>query len=80
MRTPTPWYRKQNQTWYVQIEGRQIRLGKDKKEAFAEYLKLMHVGVPKGNQTVRQVLDAYWVWAQNNPAEETCSAVSHDIL
>ena len=47
---------------------------------FAEYLKLMHVGVPKGNQTVRQVLDAYWVWAQNNPAEETCSAVSHDIL
>jgi integrase/recombinase XerD len=74
MRTPTPWLRKQNQTWYVQLEGRQINLGKNKKEAFAEYLKLMHLGVPKSDQTVRQVLDAYWNWAKSNLAEETCNS------
>lgn len=49
-----------------------MRLGKDKKEAFAEYLKLMHLGVPKGDHTVRQVLDAYWNWAKSNLAKETC--------
>jgi integrase len=74
MRTPTPWFRKQNQTWYVQIEGRQINLGKNKKDAFAEYLKLMHLGVPKGDQSVRQILDAYWNWARSNLAEETCKS------
>ena len=74
MRTPTPWLRKQNQTWYVQLEGRQINLGRNKKEAFAEYLKLMHLGVPKSDQTVRQVLDAYWNWAKSNLAEETCNS------
>jgi integrase len=72
MRTPTPWFRKQNQTWYVQVDGRQINLGKNKKDAFAEYLRLMHLGVPKGDQTVRQILDAYWNWAKSNLAEETC--------
>jgi len=74
MRTPTPRFRKQNQTWYVQIEGRHIRLGKNKKEAFAEYLRLMHLGVPKGDHTVRQILDAYWNWAKSNLAEETCNS------
>ncbi len=34
----------------------------------------MHVGVPTGDHTVRQVLDAYWQWAQSNPAEETCNS------
>lgn len=34
----------------------------------------MHIGVPKGNQTVRQVLDAYWAWAQSNLAAETCKS------
>jgi len=34
----------------------------------------MHVGIPSGNHTVRQVLDAYWQRAQNNRAEETCKS------
>jgi len=72
MRIPKPWLRKQNQTWYVQINGKQHRLGKDRAEAFAKYHQMMHLGVPTGDHTVRQVLDAYWQWAQSNLAEETC--------
>ncbi len=51
MRTPKPWFRKQNQTWYIQIDGKQHRLGKDRAEAFAKFHQLMHIGVPTGNHT-----------------------------
>ena len=38
---PKPYFRKQRQVWAVQIGGRQISLGTDRKEAFAEYHRLM---------------------------------------
>jgi hypothetical protein len=41
MRIPRPWFRKSNKTWYVQIRGRQVNLGKNKTEAHAKYRKLM---------------------------------------
>ena len=71
MRIPKPWFRKQNQTWYVELNGKQINLGKDQEAAFAEYHHLMANGVPDRNWTVRQVLDAYWNWAKDNLAETT---------
>jgi integrase len=41
MRQPEPFFRKQTSSWYVQIDGRQINLGKDQKAAWAEYHALM---------------------------------------
>jgi len=74
MRIPKPWLRKQNQTWYVQINGKQRPLGKDRDKAFAKYHELMHLGAPAADSTVRQVLDSYWRWAQANLAAETCKS------
>lgn len=71
MKLPKPWLRQQNQTWYVQINGKQVNLGRDREKAFAEYHRLMHLGNPDSNQTVRQVIDAYWQWAKRNLAEST---------
>ena len=71
MRIPQPWFRKQNQTWYVELNGKQINLCKDEEAAFAQYHRLMANGVPDRNWTVRQVLDAYWNWAKSNLAETT---------
>jgi integrase/recombinase XerC len=42
-----PWYRKDRQRWYVEINGKQVCLGKDKAEAKRKWHKLMHEGVPK---------------------------------
>ena len=41
MRQAKPWYRKSTKTWYVQLDGRQVPLGKDKDEAFQKYHQLM---------------------------------------
>jgi integrase len=73
MRMPQPWFRKQNQTWYVELNGKQHNLGKDREAAFDEYHRLMVNGVPDRNWTVRQVLDAYWNWAKSNLAATTVS-------
>ncbi len=31
---PKPFYRKSRDTWYVEIDGRQVNLGKDREVAF----------------------------------------------
>jgi hypothetical protein len=36
-----PFFKKSHDCWYVQIEGRQIRLSKDRDEAFLLYHKMM---------------------------------------
>jgi integrase len=40
-RVPSPWYRKTAKAWYVTLDGRQVRLGKTKREAVAEFARLM---------------------------------------
>ena len=43
-----PWYRKENKTWYVQVNRKQVRLSKDKPEAMRLWRKLMAEGeLPK---------------------------------
>ena len=37
MRVPKPFYVKKRKTWYVQIDGKQHNLGKDKTEAMTQY-------------------------------------------
>ena len=43
-----PWRRKQTDTWYVTLDGRQIPLGKTEREANAEFHRLM---VARGEET-----------------------------
>lgn len=38
---PKPFYRKSRNTWYVQIDGRQVNLGRDREAAFIRYHQLM---------------------------------------
>lgn len=67
-----PWLRSQNQTWYVQLGGRQVNLGKDKRAAFAEYHRLMgSSGAVFKDHLVREILDHYWTWLQANRSPET---------
>ncbi len=40
-RTPTPWYRKSRNCWFVMLDGKQHNLGPDKKAAFEKFYRLM---------------------------------------
>lgn len=40
-RIPRPWFRKTTGTWYVTLNGKQIPLGKTKREAVAEFARVM---------------------------------------
>lgn len=73
MRQPRPFFRKQTQSWYVQIRGRQIPLGRDKAAAWKKYHELMaehHLG-PVADESVAGVLNRYLVWARANRARST---------
>lgn len=62
MRTPKPWFRKQNKTWYVEIGGKQVNLGTDKRLATEKFRKLMadyKPGVVTGRHTVQHVAKDY---------------------
>lgn len=40
-RIPQPWFWEEKQTWYVYLDGKRIRLGKDKDEAYRRFHRLM---------------------------------------
>ena len=46
MRVPKPWFRKQNQTWYVCINGKQHKLGKNEKAALTKCKALLRCPLP----------------------------------
>lgn len=59
-----PWYRKSRKCWYTTIDGQQVPLGPDKKEADKQFLALKLERATQRNsesqfQTVASVLDAY---------------------
>ena len=60
-----PWVRKQTQSWYVEINGKQHNLGKEKKEATRKYHELMAVQPepPSATQLV-VILDKFLGWVQ----------------
>jgi hypothetical protein len=63
MRTPKPFFRAQTQSWYLQIQGRQISLGKDEKAAMKEYHRIMGAEqVPALTAPVDEFLD----WTKRN--------------
>jgi integrase len=70
MRVPKPWLRASTGTWYVQIDGKQVNLGKDESKAHAKLRAMLDSGA-HGDYTVRQVVTAYWDWMKKNLAEST---------
>lgn len=49
---PKPFYRKSRDTWYVQVDGRQVNLGRDREAAFLRYHQLM--AVPEQDRRIAQ--------------------------
>jgi integrase len=71
-----PWYRRQDGYWYVQINGRQIKLSRSKQTAFVEFERLTrnrHDGEPSGEYALRQIISAYSQWIKSNLAVTTVS-------
>lgn len=71
-RKPQPWQRKSTGTWHVQIDGKQVYLGKDKAAAEKKYHRLMVLGKAPTTVTVCQIVTDYWAWCKANLAETTC--------
>lgn len=89
MRQPKPYFRKQKQAWYVQLDGRQISLGRDKELAWRRYHQLMAGRADLGSEraTVVQLLETYLEWCSKHRASGTyensrryCPRCSIDVL
>jgi integrase len=65
VKQPQPFYRKQTQSWYVQLGKRQVSLGKDEAKAWKKYHKLM-AGRRELNPDapVAAVVDEFLEWVQ----------------
>ncbi|TWT57908.1 site-specific tyrosine recombinase XerC [Thalassoglobus neptunius] len=73
MKFSQPWYRKARKAWFVTLNGKQIRLGESKKEAFAKYRVLLNEPTTRQVQTASLVgiIDAFLEWVQKNRSEAT---------
>jgi integrase len=69
-RPPKPWFRKFTGTWYVNIGGQQINLGKDKKEAFRQFHEIMAEKPTVSGEHLAVILDKFldWTQAERSPA------------
>lgn len=57
-RTPKPWYWKARAAWYVQVNGKHVRLAEDKRQADREFYRLMAAdGKLDSKQRVRITVD-----------------------
>ncbi len=73
---PRPFYRKSRGLWYVQINGRQINLGRDEDAAFRKYHGLMAAPPPprraeSGPFAVGELFDAFLDWCHKHRSKRT---------
>lgn len=72
-RFPKPWYRADRNAWFVQVDGRQVKLGHDKDEALRRYHDLM--AAPRGQvvaaKSVVELLDQFLEWTKLHRAKRT---------
>ena len=77
MHYPKPFYREPRRLWYVQLDGKQVNLGRDEAEAYRRYHELMAtrdhkpVAPPPTSDLVVAVLDAFLDWGQVNRARKS---------
>jgi len=76
---PKPFFRKFTQTWYLQLGGKQINLGRDKKAAWDEYHDLMmsRRALVSVTVTVAQFFEKYLEWVKENRAPATYDHATH---
>ncbi len=71
-RRPRPFFRKQTQSWYLQLGKRQIPLGKNEEEAWKQYHAIMAGReLPSPSIRVIALLDRFLSWVQSNRARGT---------
>jgi integrase len=70
---PKPFFRADRGLWYVQVQGKQHNLGRDKAEAFRRYHALMAAPpLPVIDaELLVSVIDAYLDWCQKNRGAKT---------
>jgi integrase len=77
---PKPFYRKSRDTWYVEIDGRQVNLGKDREVAFQRYHSIM--AAPGDTRSTRvtgsgegikltELFDRYLDWVKQHRSPDT---------
>lgn len=64
-----PWFRK-GRGWYLEINGKQVKLGDDRKEAFDRYHQLMAGQAQSGTQ-VSEIVDAFLEWCKMHRSART---------
>ncbi|MCA9028588.1 MAG: hypothetical protein KDA86_25490 [Planctomycetaceae bacterium] len=70
-----PWLRKSNKCWYVEIDGKQVNLGRNKTAAHRRFHALMAepiATVPNGPDiTFTEIADQFLEWVKQNRAVDT---------
>ena len=72
-RKPKPWFRKERQRWFVTINGQQVNLGPNKKDAERRFHKLMAQRpqpITRCDSLVA-IFDLFLDWTEKNRAEGT---------
>jgi len=65
-RTPRPWFRKQTGYWHIWLDGKQVRLSKDRDEAHRTMARRETVPTADApDATVASILDALLVWCRD---------------
>lgn len=72
MRFPKPWNRK-GRGWFVTLNGRQIKLGKRRKEAFERYQQLIAKPQKRviASDSLLAIIDTFLDWSQKHRAPDT---------
>ncbi len=70
---PKPFFKKSRRAWYVQVDGKQLKLGPDRVAAFCRYHELMRQPTAKviTPGSVAELADAFLYWAKQHRAPDT---------
>ncbi len=77
-RFPKPFFKKSHQSWYDQLDGRQVRLGPDRDAAHRRYHELMAAGPVAGPPPLRsgsprlvEIFDHFLAFCRDQRAPDT---------
>src|SRR5437868_4803456 len=79
VRMRQPFYVKSRKSWYVWIDGKQERLGPDKKKAFDKFHQRMTNKEINGEVPVVRLLDAALEWMETRRAGKTYARYSDHL-
>jgi len=70
---PKPFWKKSHQSWYVEIDRKQVKLGPDRDAAFRRYHELMRQPAEKvvAPESVVAIADAFLDWVQKHRSPDT---------